>query len=1164
MNSFTHPLTKISFQSNSFATAIEASAGTGKTWTIERLFIKALLEKSVERNFNIKNILVVTFTKAAATELRARILHQLKNTISLLILYKNNKLGDERDIFVREFILRRDYQTLAADITVLTRAIQLFDQASIFTIHGFCQKIISDYPLECSVSLPFEIMTDNKEIISELVHSFYREQILNNPLFRDNLQQVITNLESLFKSDYSSSIIQKIYNKLPKDLLEIDNNQYQLKYQSDDNVGLKIFSAEKVEVSQGLKVLITKVSLYIIEHYPKYRKLSKKISFDELIQLVADAVVNSNCFADKLYAAYPIAFIDEFQDTDIKQWEIFSSIYQLTRTKRGNVIVVGDPKQAIYRFRGADIDTYIHAVRNEIRQTKTLSENHRSHPHIMNFINQLFAEKNLERYPNILGKGIVYDDVTACVAKEKLLELPNHAELKQILNDKDLDLKFYDENVQIVALSHEVYQLKNGENYILNAMTLEILALLHARPTLKGKIAILVTKNHEASKIVNFMRQFGIKVSELKLTSIFATATALELLNIIRAIVDLSNVNNFNLAISGRIFNFELNKLANKEQYISEFETLYANFFKYQRLFNHAGIMSLIYELVADSVQQKNAISHRDLANFFQLGEILHKNSANFSNNYELIHWFNKKILDSDNIQDNDANSCDNEELIRLDNVDEQILITTQHKSKGLEFDILFCPYFKTEDKYFNKDGGVDGKYLISRMPRYITQHAEGNENKYKIVLDDAQLLDVSHADNAEIQRLNYVSLTRAKSRIYIYLTPTRLNAKKTSYYHSSKTPAIHKLFGFNLEDPNDNQHNIFDYAAIFNHPDAALKRADLLPGVVIYHRLISREQLKRLKLAMASEKSHLQSLSYVSSNKFMLTKFEQSYSSIVQSPTINKRDYYCVDDLIVTEQSKRARAKYRYSILDGAVSSIHESISGAKFGLLYHELCENYPLKTLNLRTILKRHNVPEYFSEQCLAMVNELFNKPLFSDGTTLAHLHATRNYQAEFEFYITIKNKISFISDVTRILGKYYGTEHPYTLACSKLGSINPGFLKGFIDLLFEHQGKFWVLDYKTNILDSYEDETNSAKSVLIDAMAHHNYYLQFILYLVATKRHLESVYNINDASGLLGGAVYLFVRGFYQEDNPSTEGGILVDDKCITVVREIDLLLGEVNG
>lgn len=1162
MNNSTHPLTKISFQSNSFATAIEASAGTGKTWTIERLFIKALLEKSAEKNFNIKSILVVTFTKAAAAELRARILHQLKNTISLLVLYKNNKLIDDSDLFVREFILCRDYQIIATDIAVLTRAAQLFDQASIFTIHGFCQKIIKDYPLECKVSLPFEIMTDNEDIISELVHSFYREQILNNPLFSDNLQQVITNLESLFKADYSSSIIQKIYNKLPKDLLEIDNNQYRLKYQSDDNAGLKIFSAEKIEVSQGLKVLITKVSQYIIEHYPKYRKLSKKISFDELIQLVADAVLNSNRFADKLYTAYPVAFIDEFQDTDIKQWEIFSAIYQLTATKRGNLIVVGDPKQAIYRFRGADIDTYIHAVHNEIRQTSTLSENRRSHPHIMNFINQLFAEKNLASYPNILGNGILYDAVTPCVAQENLLELPSHKQLNQIANNKGLDLEFYDEKVQIIAFNHETYRLKNGEDYILNAMTLEILTLLHARPTLKGKIAILVTRNQEASKIVNFMRQFGIKASELKLTSIFATTTALELLNIIRAIVDLSNINNFNSAISGRIFNFELNKLANKEQYISEFETLYANFFKYQRLFNHAGIMSLIYELVADSAQQKNPISHRDLANFFQLGEILHKNSTNFSNNYDLIHWFNKKILDSNNIQDNDVNSCDNEELIRLDNDDEQILITTQHKSKGLEFDILFCPYFKAEDKYFNKNGEVDGKYLTSRMPRYITQRVGEKRRKNKIVLDNdnAQLLNVSHADNAEIQRLNYVSLTRAKSRLYIYLTPTRLNAKKTSYSHNSKTPAIHKLFGFNCEDPNDNQHNIFDYAAIFNRPDAALKRSDLLPGVVIYHRLVRRDQLKRLRLlVLDSEKSHSQALRYVSSNKFMLTKFEQSYSSIVQSSTINEHDYYCADDLIVAEQHERVSAKYRYNILDGAVSNISESISGAKFGLLYHELCENYPLNALKLRTILLRHNVPEHFSEQCLGMVSELFNKPLFPDGTTLAQINASRNYQTEFEFYMIIKNKISFISDVTTILAKNYGTEHPYTQACSRLGNISPGFLKGFIDLLFEHQGKFWVLDYKTNTLDSYR--ACSDDNLLIDAMAHHNYYLQFILYLVATKRHLEFMYNINDASELLGGAIYLFVRGFYLE-NSTHNDGILIDTKCIAVVKEVDLLLGGV--
>lgn len=1166
MSKIIHPLTEISFLAEASAVAIEASAGTGKTWTIERLFIKALLEKGVQANLNVKNILVVTFTKVAAAELKARILQQLKNTIQLLILSKNNKLGPCEDPFIDAFILKRNPNTTTSDIMLLTRAMQLFDQASIFTIHGFCQKVIKDYPLECKVSLPFDVATDNQEIIINLLHSFYRDKIINNPFFAANLPLVISNLESLFKADYSSTIIEKIYNKLPKDLLDIKNNQFQLKYISD-SYPLDIFMEPKVAASVGLKALISHASQYLLENYPKFHRLSNKISFDELIQLVADALENSPAFATKLYKMFPVAFIDEFQDTDIKQWTIFSQIYQLTTSKRGNVVVVGDPKQAIYRFRGADIDTYIHAVHKEICHTKTLAQNRRSHPHIMNFINQLFAANNLPQYPDLLGADILCQPVEACVIKEQLLKIPSASQLQQLALSQGVEVDFHDAEVQIVSINPACYEQNNGEDYVLNAMTLEILGLLRVQPDLKGKIAILVTRNQEASKIVNFMRKFGIKSSELMLKSVFSTSTAQELLNILKSIADLSNANNFNLSISGRIFNFELNKLLDKEKYLTEFEALYANFYKYQRLFNTNGIMPLIYEIIADSAQLETRISPRELANFFQLGELLHKNSHNFANNYELIHWYSSKIATADQIQDNDVVGWENEELIRLDNDEDQIVITTQHKSKGLEFDILFCPYFKSEDKYFKKDGEIDGMYLKNRLPRYVTEQNAGKiKNSMVIDNSNAQLSKIAQADNAEIQRLNYVSITRAKSRLYIYLTPTKLNAKKTAYYHMSKTAAIHKLFGFNHADINDNQHNLFDYSAIFNNPSQALKRADVLPGVAIYQRNISRWQLKPLGLSEEQRiKQESQPLNLINAKQFTRTIFEQSYSSIVRSSIAHEREHYVLEDLITVDTSDKFTLKYRYNILGGAIDRANQSISGAKFGLLYHELCENYPLDEVKLNKILQEHSVPNEYAIDCHNMINELFASEILPENGTLAKIHAAGNYQAEFEFYLLINSRVDFLPAVTAILAKYYGSDHPYTLACATLDGINLGFLTGFIDLLFEYQGKFWVLDYKTNTLETYfvDKDTSVAENILLQTMAQHHYYLQFILYLVATKRHLESVYNLSDASELLGGAIYLFVRGFYLQDH-TRSGGVLVDEKCIEVVKEIDLLLGKQNG
>ena len=529
-----HPLQQISFHhKDGKAYVIEASAGTGKTWTIERLVVKALLEgnmpsaaltqdliSDLSNNSDIpvaiNNILVVTFTIDATNELKSRILEQIQNTINTLIILRNrsidlgmdsclrrnyNKVEDDNCGGNEKSDVFNDYlqklagggdQQIRNALTILTRAVQNFDQAAIYTIHGFCKRILQDFQYECNTPAHFKIISSKHNIIKDLVRNFIREKIVNNPGLNVNLNCVFDNLFNLFKNG-QGDLIDRISAKIPENIFTIQNHQYKLNYDlpSQSNLAPLLEPIDSNAQINAKSEFLTSVIQYIHKNYSKYLTNNQNLSFNELIQLVADSVEHNPQLAKKIYQEYPVAFIDEFQDTDALQWQIFSRVYHLDQSHtRGQVVVVGDPKQAIYRFRGADVDTYIKA-RTRINQHLELSSNYRSHLHIMNFVNQLFAETNqLPHNADFLGNDISYRSIFAAVNADKLAsDIPSSEELHQLCEHMQIPVsKFYDDQVQIVAISGINSDERNLKIY--QAVTFEILALLNANP--KTSLAVEV------------------------------------------------------------------------------------------------------------------------------------------------------------------------------------------------------------------------------------------------------------------------------------------------------------------------------------------------------------------------------------------------------------------------------------------------------------------------------------------------------------------------------------------------------------------------------------------------------------------------------------------------------------------------------------------------
>ncbi len=1166
-----HPLNEITFNSLTETCAIEASAGTGKTWTIERLYIKSLLDRA---NLNLENILVVTFTNNAANELKIRIIRQINETINHLIKFKNNNQNNPDDPFIKDLLHTRDSNTIINDITVLTRAKQSYDRISIFTIHGFCSNIIKDFQTEFNINTPIQITSSHDEILLRLIKSFYKERILDNKIFSNDLWKVTKNIDNLFETDFETTIIEKLLAKLPKNLFIIENGISKLAYSNISKYNLEVLREDlqltpeninsvnlpdelsnkkrltKDEINTinkkrkiyFLKVLLSELIVYISNKFDDYRKLGNRINYDELIQIVSSEIKVNKELSQKIFKLYPIAFIDEFQDTDSNQWEIFKSLYSISENStRGHLIVVGDPKQAIYRFRGADINTYFMAIK-QINKIKFLSENRRSHPHILNFINHIFNPNYQTHNSAFLGDGIQYQKITAKVDLAKLTEIPDSKDLNLLAQKLSINHNFYNDHVHIVSINNQPDCTK--EEAIVRALTFEILALLTSNEKLNAKIAILVCKNYQATIIVEYLKKYGIKSVELKLSNIYTTNTAQQLWNILDSIKDLSKKKKFNLAISGDIFNFDLSKLLFQEQHQIELESLYQNFYSYKHIFEQKGILSLIYKIIEHiSSKITHGITNRELSNLTQLGELLNKKSKQLHNPYDILPWFKNKIEECKNKTNLDISDNDDEEIIRLDNDDEQIVVMTQHTAKGLEYEILFCPFFNNDSVLNNNQ---------NKLPLFISY--QNNKQQVYELIDDEELANkIIKSNNSEIHRLNYVTLTRAKSRIYIYLSETtKTKTNPIKYFHKANTNKIDELFGYIKSDPNDMSHMIFNYPLFFTNPEQAIKEEFkvLLPSVVSYKRNVTINDLDKLNLNLTNTIENKTSIemNYLSDLSLLNTTFtRQSYSSItsnLNNDIDNEKDYFKSND------ENNYNNEYTYEILNSP------ELKGAKFGLLFHELCENYPLNVNNTNLILNKHSINIDFVNDYINIINEALNYKL---GPLNLSISSIDNKIHELEFNLKIKNNINISELVANLLIKYYGETHPFSISCKELKTIDSGYLKGYIDLFFFANDKFWILDYKTNELNNYSNCNSpiSTTNEILLSMAENHYYLQYLIYLVAVKRYLEQFINIEDSSSILGGAIYFYVKGVYVT-NKQLSGGIYFDDCCQSLISDLDQL------
>ncbi|MCL1910144.1 MAG: UvrD-helicase domain-containing protein [Kiritimatiellaeota bacterium] len=671
---------------------IEANAGTGKTHNIERLWLRLLLERGLEPS----EILVVTFTEAATAELRARI---------------RKLLADESRNCENPEILRR--------------ALASFDEAAIFTIHGFCRRVLARLAFESGAPFDTEMLTDTSALIRETVADFFRAEAAAGRIPSD------INLKKL--TDFANILTSK------------------------PDIEILPAAAPAKEAAFVGAHLNLRAFLDDPAHGFEARKLQRRLrTFDDILQLVRDALragggADSH-LAVSLRSQYKVALIDEFQDTDPVQYEIFNTVF-----KRPDCVfyAIGDPKQAIYGFRNGDIHAYLAAARN-VTSRFTLSRNFRSDARLIRSVNALFNAPG-----TFIENNIGYKDSESGRKPEEMARIllrngePDPQPFTAVRVTPEDTAKFKGANE--AALAREcagriARMLRPGEGWEMAER-----GAATPRPLRPSDFAILVSTGRESGIMQAALKKFGVPSVRYKSGNIFKTEDAKDTFHILAAMVSPSRAEKIKTAFITPFFGMALDGAD------AEFTKHQNRFTELRRTWLAKGVAAAIAEFAARDVMTRLASlpdAERKLTNFRHLAELLHQAERDESlNPAELLAWLRERIVSDESAPD--------VYLQRMESDDESARILTMHSAKGLQFPIVFCPFLC-----------IKKSVIIANRSPYWTTHTQGPDGVIGSDLalpltdnekDRLKPFKEDHEILSEDVRLAYVSLTRAENHCVVY-----------------------------------------------------------------------------------------------------------------------------------------------------------------------------------------------------------------------------------------------------------------------------------------------------------------------------------------------------------------------------------------------------------
>jgi exodeoxyribonuclease V beta subunit len=1176
---------------------IEASAGTGKTYAITSLYVRLL----VEQGLLPENILVVTFTEAATKELRDRIRQRIRDARDT---FAGQESGDELFSGMLNSPAGSNWPGAAQAVARLEAALQTFDCAAISTIHGFCNRALQENAFETGSLYDTELTPLQAPLVKGLVDDFWRLNFFGKeaellPLlavsnwtpenFTGFLQGKLGNPELEIVPGFSAADIEnsaancresfdavrqmwqerkaEIITLLTTDkglrrsvdtyrldllevmLEELDSYLAAGKpYQLFDN--FERFTAafvagqrqKKVEPPtdpffdrcQTLADRINKRKLtvfwslydYVSSNLPRRKAQNNLRFYDDLLSDLLGALQGTNgmLLAARIRERFRAALIDEFQDTDQVQYRIFQGIFSDDELP---LFLIGDPKQAIYSFRGADIFAYL-AAKDDVPPARhfTMDRNWRSTPQLVAAVNQLFGRQPLR--PLLLAR-LDYPQVTAARPEQPLVVAGR--------NPAPLQLWFMGRDEGVT----KPLDLGKARPMIVAAVAAEIAGLLAdatagqaviaGRPVEPGDIAVIVRSHSEAALIHEELVAHGIAAVVRSNASIFATDEARELSTLLGALAEPADEFRVRAALVTPFFSLGGNELFRlvEEAGASDWELLLARFRDYHDLWRQRGFMTMFRQLLGREGVRGRLLAmaggERRLTNLLHCSELIHaQECADHCGIDHLYTWFCNQVCTPPE---------GDEHQIRLESDEKAVRILTIHVSKGLEFPIVFCP-FSWGGVYGNDETAV-----CHENGRMVADFGSEKFEEHRKLAREESL--------AENLRLLYVALTRAKFRCYLVWGRFR---------HVESSALAYLLHGPRQESADVLQFLAGEMMAITDtdllKPLTAMAEQGGGLLAVTVNPQVTASAVKPAApvvpdLHCATSDRTIESGWQVSS----FSSFAHGHRETAELPDYDERRF----SVIHAEETAPAEG------------SIFAFPRGAKAGTFLHGIFEKLDFAAATdgsigalVEAALNSSGFAGKWREPLCAMVQQTLAVPLGRGAGSfrLADL-APQSWVAELEFYFPLK----FISSrqLSAVLAKYAaGGQADLGRIAAMLDFRDvQGVVRGFVDLVCTHNGRYYLLDWKSNHLGNRVEDYGQEQLAL--AMTDNLYPLQYLLYTVALNRYLQLRDPDYCYAANFGGAFYLFLRGV---DASRPEFGVYHDIPDPALVNELTACLVDSEG
>ena len=1193
LNPITLPLNQISL--------IEASAGTGKTYTIGSLYLRLLLkagENNFSRPLNVEEILVVTFTDMATEELKKKIRERITDAIDKLTAFAEtqDKSAFKNDEFLTA--LCQDLDIFEA-IHHLKLAEQNMDLAAIYTIHGFCRRMLMQYAFHSGIHFNLELIKDQSDLLVRFANEFWREHFyplpfemadfianeLGSPdyvlslLESDLGKNLIVDLENqqalsisiteflhqylgeYFKDikalkdfwlesagkiseliteelnkDYAKgepkSLSRRSYNtsRLAKWIDQVNAwandprdyvlNETLMSYFTQSALGEKgeegaspfiapIF-AELEERASALMSpdLLRRVILYHYRQGLQQKLLDYKLnhqekSFDDLLRLFCEALQGpqGNELAEMIRFQYPFAMIDEFQDTDSQQYAIFSKIYRDNPEKNTGFIMIGDPKQAIYRFRGADIFTYLKAS-DEAQSRFELTKNYRSEKNLVDGVNALFD------FPQ---SPFIYQNInfTAVDSRDDHLRfyLNGKAEpaYRFYLTESDKVNKTEMAKICAISIQHWLKSAAENQAVFQNEDTCKTLQ--------PANIAILVKNRYEAADVIQELQKLGIASVYLSdQSSVFDSHVAVELLRILKACLNVAERPILN-AIATALFGLNAADIHQIQQNEADWQRWADSFAQYQQTWQRQGILVMLHQILLEQgISERlltQATGERDLTDFLHLAEILQQAATLHESEAALLSWFEKQIQGEGR----------QEAQIRLESERQLVKIVSIHKSKGLEYDLVWLPFLAVPSK----------TPTAGDMNIYYSK--ERDETLWDI--ENCNLKALYEETFAEELRLLYVALTRAKYQMAFAL-PAQFDKKWNALHYVLSQGEIGKEIALSATKDTETLLQAFKEKMRNNVEICTKPNLEAFPALSINTK---NDELKAAEFTGNIEQD------------WRIT----SFTSIEQA---HRRQHYFTESAgkkhAVFDDAKdydsQNSIEISTALLNENESSILDLPRGKQVGTVLHRHFENCYFSDLaNTEEIDKLRQslqLDETFTEPLQNWLQQISHTPLSNEiGIALADL-ANKDCIKEMPFYLAIREHFDVEAFNRALKAHHHLPSEPLQFEQIQ------GMVRGSIDLVFRHNGKYYLVDYKSNFLGSSLADYN--QEALKKEMLHSHYDWQYLIYTLALHRYLQSVVPHYDYARDFGGVFYLFLRGM----NGEPQSGVFYDRPSVELITELD--------